>query len=177
MLPCHDKLWEVEKRWKKKVVKERGWGNVKNEKVWDDGRQCLCTNCWQDAVQNNRGKWESRTAHEMLFPTEDVPLPKNVSSGRATFWLHSQKQISCAVCRKPRTSLKAKQANKHLNTVQRKERELSVVQHASFNATDDPLCELKCWEKPEMENCTNVSPTASAKRQKGGAEDEWRKLG
>lgn len=144
---------------------EKMW---KNEKVWDDGRQCLCTNCWQDAVQNNRGKWESRTAHEMLFPTEDIhSLTQECQLEESNFPALCQKQIPCAVCRKPRTSLKAKQANKHLNTVHRKVRELSVVQHASLETTDDPLCELKSQGKPEMENCTNVFPTAAAKKAGG----------
>lgn len=65
-------------------------------------------------------------------------------------------------------SLKAKQANKHLNTVHRKVREVSVVQHASLKTTDDPLCEIKSQGKPEMENCTNVFPTAAAAKKKEG---------
>lgn len=105
----------------------------------------------------------------MLFPTEDIhSLTQECQLEESNFPALCQKQIPCAVCRKPRTSLKAKQANKHLNTVHRKVRELSVVQHASLKTTDDPLCELVSGEAGDGKLHKRFSNSRSKKRKRGG---------
>lgn len=137
-------IWERER--------EREDGKlVKNEKAWDDGQQCLCTNCWQDAVQS-RGKANRQNC--TWDPDHDAKTFRHTrmpDRGNKTFPAPWPKEIPRASAENPQMNPKAKQAKQAPQHCTRKSEEAISCTTGFFQANGDPSCELRAsWRLKKL---------------------------